>query len=199
MATVTTWVAFLRGINVGGRHRLPMTDLRDCLVSIGCTKVRTYIQSGNVVFVHREIDAGVLAGDVGNAIMRAYGFRPEVVLLTTARLQEVVCNNPFPDAAENPATLGIYFLATEPSAPDLAGMENIKLASEQFRLKAGAFYLLAPDGVGRSKLAANVEKHLGVIATARNLRTALKVLDMVATSKPGSVGLRIAPGPAKSR
>ena len=86
--------------------------------------------------------------------------------------------NPFPEAESEPKTLHVHFLASMPKNPDFAILESIKSERERFVLKDGVLYLHAPDGIGRSKLAANAEKLLGVPATSRNWRTVRKIIDM---------------------
>jgi uncharacterized protein (DUF1697 family) len=93
-------------------------------------------------------------------------------------LEGAVRSNPFPEAESDPSTLHLYFLAASPENPDLEGLEEIKDDRERFFLGDDVFYLHAPDGVGRSKLAANAERLLGVPATARNWRTVRKVMEM---------------------
>ena len=90
----------------------------------------------------------------------------------------MVRSNPFPEAESEPKTLHLYFLFSPPERPDLDALERIKGDRERFVLSEGVFYLHAPDGIGRSRLAANAEKLLGVPATARNWRTIRKVMDM---------------------
>ena len=170
-----TWIGLLRGINVGGRHRLPMPELVRCLGALGCSGARTYIQSGNVVFDSPRTGRAALAADVAAAVEAARGFRPEVVLLTRAELSGAIEANPFPEATAAPATLHVFFLARPTRDANLAALESHAAASERFRLVGSAFYLHAPDGLGRSKLAQVVERHLGVPATARNWRTVEKL------------------------
>jgi uncharacterized protein (DUF1697 family) len=91
-------------------------------------------------------------------------------------MEQAMVSNPFPEAESEPKTLHLYFLASTPQNPDLQTLDSIKQANEQFKLIDNVFYLYAPDGIGRSKLAARVEKALGVAATARNWRTVCKIM-----------------------
>lgn len=175
---MTTYIALFRGINVGGKNVLPMKELVSILEDIGLWNVRTYIQSGNAVFKSRETDAGLLSNRISAEIETSHGFEPKVLLLELEEIEKVVAANPFPDAEFEPKTLHLHFLASEPRTPDLDALEDIKADSERFVLKAGVFYLHAPDGIGRSKLAANAERLLGVPITARNWRTVRKVIEM---------------------
>lgn len=178
MVAMTNWIALFRGINVGGNNMLPMKALRAELEDIGCTEVKTYIQSGNVVFQHAQKNARQMARSIGKAVFDRHGFEPKVFLLTAKELENVVRMNPFPDATEEPKTLHVFFLAEAPSSSADEAMAAIKSASESFSIVGNTFYLHAPEGVGRSKLAAKAERLLGVDATARNWRTVLKVLQL---------------------
>ncbi len=175
---MTTYIALFRGINVGGKNVLPMKELVSILEDIGLWNVRTYIQSGNAVFKRRETDAGLLSNRISAEIETSHGFKPGVLLLELEEMERAAAANPFPEAESEPKTLHLHFLASEPRTPDLDALEDIKADSERFVLKAGVFYLHAPDGIGRSKLAANAERLLGVPITARNWRTVRKVIEM---------------------
>jgi uncharacterized protein (DUF1697 family) len=175
---VETIIALLRGINVGGNNRLPMRDLVVNLQALGLQNVQTYIQSGNVVFQTNRSSLPELAHEIGAAIEASHGFRPQVMLLRLAELETAVTHNPFPEAQADHKTLHFYFLESVPPAPDLALLATLKTEREQFELSETVFYLHAPDGIGRSKLAEKVEKALGVAATARNWRTVSKMMEM---------------------
>lgn len=118
-----TWIALLRGINVGGRNTMPMAALATTLESAGCRSVRTYIQSGNVVFTSSS--------------------------------------------------------RSKPKSPDINGITKLAISSERFQLIDYVFYLHAPDGFGRSKLAAGAERKLGVPLTARNYTTIHNLSEML--------------------
>lgn len=173
-----TCIAFIRGINVGGKHSVPMKWLTGELESAGLQEVRTYIQSGNVVFRSAHSDLRDLADRIGRTIEAGRGFRPRVLVMPRRDLQRAVDENPFPQAEKEPKTLHLYFLESRPETPDLQRLDAVKAEREDYWLTDSVFYLFAPDGIGRSKLAERVEKALGVPATARNWRTVNKVLAM---------------------
>jgi uncharacterized protein (DUF1697 family) len=175
-------IALLRGINVGGKNKLPMRELTALLAGLGLENIQTYIQSGNVVFQTNRADLDELAAEIGTAVARSHGFTPKVMLLEARRLKEAVAANPFPQGQSEPKALHFYFLETVPEAPDLAVLEMLKTDREQFQLIGTVFYLYAPDGIGRSKLAAKVERALGVSATARNWRTVSQIMTMLEAS-----------------
>ena len=171
-------ICLLRGINVGGANKLPMALFRDVLAGLGCEDIATYIQSGNAVFRTVRSDLAALAGDIGAAIEAAAGVHPQVLVLTAAALEQAVAGNPYKAAEAEPKSLHVSFLDSVPPAPDLAGMEALRAPGERFCLDGAVSYLHAPDGIGRSKLAARGEKLIGVPATARNWRTVTALLDM---------------------
>lgn len=171
------YIALFRGINVGGKNRLPMKGLADILESLGCMKVATYIQSGNAVFLNPQRNRAVLAEAIGQNVMESCGFKPKVLLLDAAGLCEAVENNPFD--TEEPKALHLFFLEALSESPDLEALEALKSDNEAFTLCQGVFYLYAPEGIGRSKLAAKVEKCLGVAVTARNWNTVRKLKEMI--------------------
>lgn len=177
-----TWIALIRGINVGGRQ-LPMETLRALLADLGCTDIRTYIQSGNAVFCSRATDGSRLAARISKAIAADHGFEPFVLVISREELANVAADNPYAKAAATtPKFVHAFFLAAVPEAPDLDAMQKIKAASESFALDGRTFYLHTPDGFGISKLAERAERLLGVPATARNWRTVTTLLEMSATS-----------------
>jgi uncharacterized protein (DUF1697 family) len=174
-----TWIALFRGINVGGNNILPMAELRNDLESLKLTNVRTYIQSGNVVFDSTAKTTSSLIKKIGVRIEKKHGFRPHLILLDREDLLAAIESNPFPKAISNPKTLHFGFLAEPATNPDIKVINNAKSSTERYKLADRVFYLHAPDGIGRSKLAANAGKYLGVVMTARNYRTVDKLWSMV--------------------
>ncbi|MGH7546859.1 MAG: DUF1697 domain-containing protein [Gemmatimonadales bacterium] len=174
---MNAYIALFRGINIVGRHLLPMSELRLLLEQTGCVDVRTYIQSGNAIF-RSGLSAERLATRLRAAVSKSHGFEPRVLVLSRRELESAAAGNPFPEAAKNPRTLHLFFLAERPMKPDLKALEAIKAKTEQFELKGRIFYLHTPDGFGTSKLAERAERLLGVDATARNWRTVTTLLEM---------------------
>ena len=178
---MTTWVLLLRGINVGGNNRLPMRALAGLLEGMGLRAVRTYIQSGNVVFGREDeppIDPAALAAAITAAIHEAHGFAPRSVVIAASALRAAIAANPFPEADAEPATLHLFFLDAPPAAPNLAGMEAIRGPRERFVIGGSVLYLHTPDGLGLSKLAERAERLIGVPATARNWNTVRKLAEL---------------------
>jgi uncharacterized protein (DUF1697 family) len=173
-----TYIALIRGINVTGNNMLPMKSLTALLGTIGCTNVRTYLQSGNAVFESTAMDRARLAAALTAAVQKAHGFSPRVVLLTAPELRRAARANPFPQAAADHKVVHLFFLSDRAPRADLKAMTACALAGEAFALKGRVFYLHTPNGFGVSKLSGRVERLLGVPATARNWRTVTSLLEM---------------------
>ena len=174
------WIALFRGINVGGNNVLPMRDLVSHLEALKLKNVRTYIQSGNVVFDTDEKNASSLAKKITQRIKREHGFGPQVLLISREDLQNAIQANPFPHAVSDPKSLHFFFLEKPAAKANIQALDQAKTPTESYVLKGGVFFLHAPDGIGRSKLAATAERHLGVAATARNYRTVEKIAEIAA-------------------
>lgn len=175
---MNTYIALLRGINVGGRNKLPMRELVEVLKTLGLQEIKTYIQSGNVVFQREAQNIAGLTEQISAAINKSHGFSPKILILQLEDFENALASNPFPEGENDPKTLHLYFLASAPKNPDLETLELLKRESERFAIIGRVFYLHAPEGVGRSKLAARAEKALGVAATARNWRSVGKIFEM---------------------
>lgn len=175
---MNTCIALFRGINVGGHNALPMASLRALLADMGFHNVNTYIQSGNVLFQADEAVREGISAEISARVEAAHGFRPEVLVLELDEMEEAVANNPFPEAVAEPRSLHLNFLVSEPSNPDLDALEACQKESERFELIGRVFYLHAPEGIGRSRLARRTEKALGVSMTGRNWRTVQKIMEM---------------------
>lgn len=190
-----THLALLRGINVGGRNRVAMADLRRVVAALGHTEVATYIQSGNVVFSSRNLDARAIAAGLESALADELGVPAAVVVVGRDELAAVVAGNPFPDVSD-PKRLHVVFTAAE-IGPDTAA--TVAAEVERARQRGGAddarvagrvIYLHTPDGIGRSELAARLARPAaGVVGTARNWVTVSTLLAML-ESRTGSVGSR---------
>jgi len=155
-----------------------MKELAALLQGEGLADVRTYIQSGNAVFRCTAASANSLASRIGRVVHQAKGFHPKVVVLSVKELERAASNNPFPKAESQPKTLHLFFLSEDPLGADLASLNRLRSGKEAFALRGKVFYLHTPDGFGVSKLAANAERHIHVVATARNWNTVTKLLEM---------------------
>lgn len=169
-----TWIALLRGINVGGKHSVPMKELKLLMESNGFSNVRTYIQSGNVVFESPQTPTQ----EIGELIAQQFGFVPYIFVLDRDELMGAVANCPYD--SDQGKTIHYFFLDKEPEIFDEALLDSLKADSERYILTEKVFYLYAPEGIGRSKLVEKIGKALpGVTMTARNLNTINKLVEMV--------------------
>ena len=183
-------VALLRGINVGGRNKVPMAELREVVASLGHTGVSTYIQSGNVLFSAGEADAGRLAAALEAAIAERFGLGAPVVVLSRDELAAVLAANPYPDEP-NPRLVHVVFLNAEPPQDVLDRIAAAQAAAaakgsrDTVQAAGGALFLHTPDGYGTSELAQAVlkimspparQKKPALVATARNWATSAKLL-----------------------
>ena len=177
---MNTYIALLRGINVGGNNKLPMRELVPLLEGLGLQNVKTYIQSGNVVFQSEDSDPTQLSQSITGAIRQSHGFGPYTLILDRQALQAAMTANPFPEGEAEPKSLHLFFLDARPKDFDAGALDRLKAANERYQLIDQVFYLHAPDGIGRSKLAENAGKGWGVNITARNWRTVSEVMAMAA-------------------
>ncbi len=169
-------VALLRGVNVGGKNKLPMRALCEVFAAAGCTEVESYIQSGNVVFWSRQAD-GTLQQRLAAAIEEQFGFAVPVVVRTREEMQTVLRKNPFADVAEE--RLAVMFLRDRPMAEVLARLEAERFLPERFAVVGGEIFLDMPNGAGRSKLTtAYFDSRLKTVGTVRNVRTIRRLVEM---------------------
>lgn len=169
---MTKFVAFLRGINVGGHRKVPMAELRTICPG---TDVQSYIASGNLTF-EAEGDSHEHATSLAARIKETFGFDVPVLVLDENQMRAVLATCPFPQDA---GKLVHAYLCYGPPALDQAGVATLKAPTEQITVIDRTVWLYAPDGFGRSKLAAKFERLIGVEATARNLNTMIKMVDML--------------------
>ena len=168
---MTAFVALLRAVNVGGTGKLPMGDLKEICESLGFGSVRTYIASGNVVFVSLKSEAAVKAG-LEKRLETYAGKSVGVLVRTAAEMAQVLADNPFPDAAPNRAMA--VFLDRAPPADTLAAVRGRN--DEQIGLGRREIYIHYGDGMAKSKLVVPAAK----TGTARNINTVAALAKMAA-------------------
>ena len=172
-------VALLRGINVGGKNKLPMVDLRDTFTGVGCTGVRTYIQSGNVVFEAAPDLVERVPDLVTRAINQRFGISTTVVVRSSNELQQIGASNPF-DTSGDPRFLQVAFLEKIPSDEAVARLDPERSPQDSFAVRGRNVYLHYPNGTARSKLTNEyLARQLRTASTMRNWRTVLALLKMV--------------------
>ena len=176
-------ISLLRGINVGGNHKIKMDALRALYESIDCRDAQTHIQSGNVIFKTKERNLGRLTKRIEDAIEETFGFHSNVIVRTRDELSDVIARNPFAKRAGiEPGKLLVTFLAAVPTADALDKLRGIEADPEELRIDGRELYIYFPNGAGRSKLPwASVEKILKVAGTARNWNTVVKMLEIADT------------------
>jgi uncharacterized protein (DUF1697 family) len=177
--SANTCVALLRGINVGGKHKLPMKDLAEVFSASKCKDVRTYIQSGNVVFCAPPDMVKRLAAALEKKIEARFGFPVPVIIRNHGQLAKVVRANPFLSRGVSQKALHVVFLADEPSADAIRTLDPQRSPGDEFRVIGSEIFLYLPNGAGNSKLTnAYFDSRLSTIGTARNWTTVLKLLEM---------------------
>lgn len=178
-----TYVALLRGINVGGKNKLPMADLVAIFAAAGCRDVRTYIQSGNVVFVANATTAKRVSAVVSNRIADDFELNVPVVTRSAAELSKAARSNPFLKQGVDPVYLHVAFLAETPARSDVTKLDPNRSPGDTFDVRGREVYLHLPNGVARTKLTtAYFDSALGTVSTVRNWRTVLKLLEMAAVA-----------------
>lgn len=170
------WAALLRGINVGGANKLPMAQLREVAEGLGWRDVQTYIASGNMVFT-ADGSHGGLAAALHDALKGATGLDLEILVLARSDVLGIL--NACPFAPEDPRQVHFFFLLSDPQ-PDDSIIARYKTASEQLEIAGRVAWFHTPEGFGRSELAGRLDRALGAVLTARNLRTVRKLGEMLA-------------------
>ena len=178
---MVTYVSMIRGINIGVK-KVKMNKLEELYVSLDFKDVKTYIQSGNVVFRSQYLDLSYLRELIENKIEKVFGFDVKVLIRTEKELEKVVEENPFKN--EDFKHLYVTFLSDVPSKNLIKNLNhnievNMKNKLDKFYISKKEIYLFLPDGYGRTKLNNNFfEKKLGVSATTRNWRSVNKLVDI---------------------
>jgi uncharacterized protein (DUF1697 family) len=189
---MATHVALLRGINVGGRNKVPMAELREVVSSLGHTGVTTYIQTGNVFFTAADTSTEELAASLEAALADAFGIWTSIVVLSRDELAKILGDNPYPEET-NPKLVHVVFLNATPPEELLARIAAaesaaaVKGSHDTITAVGHALFLHTPDGFGKSELAQSLfriisapakQRKEGVAATARNWATATKLLSL---------------------
>ena len=176
-----SYIALLRGVNVGGNHKLPMLTLAEMCAQHGCQSVKTYIQSGNVVFQAKTKIAETFPNAIEAEIERRFGFTAPVIMRSLPELRAVAENNPFLKPEVDTKFLHVLFLADTPVLTDVVALTPSCVGKEAFSLRGREIYFYLPNGVGNSKLAAyDFGKKLRTSVTTRNWQTVTKLIALAA-------------------
>lgn len=172
------YIAFLRGINVGGKTSIKMEDLRACFATLGFENVKTYIQSGNVIFETVETDEAILTEKIDGAIEKKF-FKTDVMVRSRKALQTAFENNPFAGENFEDKLFHLVFLSEPLSDENIALLLSNNKETEQFAVRDREVYCLLRTGVADSLLGKKyIDKKLKTAATARNWRTIQKILEL---------------------
>ena len=182
---MTTFIALLRGINVGGHNKIKMEDLRTLCGTLKLTKVRTYVQSGNIVFQAKDNDPVKLAAKLEAAIEKAHGFRSTVMCRTAEDLNATAARNPFAGREEiEPNRLGVCFLSAALSVEAREKILQIQVDPEELHLGIQELFIYFPNGMGQSKLSmAAIERAAKTAITVRNWTTVTKLIEMTKSER----------------
>jgi uncharacterized protein (DUF1697 family) len=176
-------VALLRGINVGGRNRLPMKELAGLFETVGCASVRTYIQSGNVVFDGGASEARAVVDRIPGLVEEHHGFRVPVLVRTAAEIRVVIAGNPFLRESVDPAHLHVGFLSDAPTKEAVGSLDPDRSDSDRFGVHGREVFLHVPGGMARTRLTTDYfDRRLGTTMTVRNWRTVNRLAEMMEAS-----------------
>ena len=171
----------MRGINVGGKNKLPMATLSAMFAAEGATSVTTFIQSGNVVFDAPAKLAATIAARIERQIEKQLALRVPLVLRSNAEMGDAAARNPFLAAGVDADELHLMFLADKPAAKLVAALDAQRSPGDSFALVGRDLYLRLPNGAARTKLTnAYFDKALATVSTMRNWRTVLKLCELAA-------------------
>jgi uncharacterized protein (DUF1697 family) len=174
------YVALLRGINVGGKHLVPMKMLVEMFAAAGCERVQTYIQSGNVVFAASPAVAREISAVIGKEVRRRLGHDAPVVVRSAEQFAQVVGNNPFARRKDFANFSHVLFCADPVSPANIKKLDPQRSPGDEFVCSGQEIYLWAPNGVGNTKLTnAYFDRVLQTICTQRNWRTIMKLREML--------------------
>jgi len=175
---MTTYISILRGINVSGQKLIKMDFLRKSYENLGFGNVRTYVQSGNIIFTEKNIKPDELAQVILQQIKKDFGFDIPVIVLSIDKLKQIIDSNPFlKDNNKDETFLHVTFLSSKPQKVDLNIIKEKKLKGEEIIITDNAVYLYCPNGYGKTKLTNNfLETKLKVGATTRNWKTTNELL-----------------------
>lgn len=179
MGGVTTYIAFLRAINLGPTNKIAMPELRKMAEGLGYSDVATYINSGNLILTTTK-KAAVVERELAKAIRETFGFNIDVTVRTDAQLAKVLADNPYPDG--NPSQVTVAFLMKAPDAQARQRVVSLAAEHEPLTFAGREVYVNYSHGLGTSKLAVKFSSAVGVSSTVRTIRTVAKLVEMCGKS-----------------
>ncbi|WP_281846892.1 DUF1697 domain-containing protein [Olleya namhaensis] len=169
------YIAFLRGINVGGHNKLPMQDLRALMDLLGFLEVKTYIQTGNIVFKSDETDIAIITSKIEAGIENSFGFKIPVLIKTPKQVALILENYPFSETEKQTSYFALLYTKAGRNQKQL--ITTFSFLNEKFKLINDCVYLYSSTGYGRAKANNNfLEKKLEITVTTRNFKTLTKLL-----------------------
>ena len=182
--SAATHLALLRGINVGGKNKLPMSALVELFAEAGCKDLQTYIQSGNVIFNAPAKAVATMAERVTAKIAERFAYRTPVILRTVEQLRDATLHNRFLEAGAAPETLYVMFLADTPASASVQKLDPDRSPPDAFHVRGQEIYLHLPVSVANSKLTnAYFDTKLSTIGTSRNWRTVTRLLELMESGR----------------
>ncbi|HFC12215.1 MAG TPA: DUF1697 domain-containing protein [Anaerolineae bacterium] len=176
---MNTYIALLRGINVGGKNKLKMAELRGQFTALGYAHVQSYVQSGNLLFDSAESDPAQLENEIRTMLLDKYGYTVSVMVRPPDLFARIVEENPYLARCEDTKQLYVTFLAAEPDPAAIAAIKIPASTGDAFSVAGRVLYFFCPGSYGRTKFNNNFfERKLGVAATTRNWRTVNKLLTL---------------------
>lgn len=174
------YIALLRGINIGRKKRIKMADLKEFFELMDFKNIKTYLQSGNVIFEYNLGNTEEIANGIEKKLIKTYEFPVNVIIRTKNELEDIINSNPFinEDNVEIDK-LHVTFLHEMPDKVIVSNLDMKKSENEKFKIIGKEIYLYLPNGYARTKLNNNIfEKKLNTIATTRNWKTVNKLLEL---------------------
>lgn len=178
-----TFISILRGINVSGHKKIEMAGLKVLYEELGFKEVKTFIQSGNVVFKTSSKESDThLAKKIQEAIIAKYAFEVPVIIRTVEEIEKIISSNPFvAEPSIDVEKLHITFLSEKPNELKVDAIKNVDFSPDRFTIVDTEIFIYCPNGYGNTKLSNNFfEAKLKVTATTRNLKTVNKLLELAA-------------------
>jgi uncharacterized protein (DUF1697 family) len=177
---LATYVALLRAINLGAVNKIAMPALRTMFEDLGHQNVRSYVQSGNVVFDAPRSTPKKLVGEIEEGVAATFGHDISVIIRSGPELERVATGNPFAAKGVAPLSLHVVFLAKTPRSSHVEALDPDKWLPDKFEVRGSEIYLMLPNGMGRSKMSISYfEKAFGIRGTARNWNTVNKLRELV--------------------
>ncbi len=187
LITMKTYISILRGINVSGQKKILMTDLKALYESLGCVNVKTYIQSGNVIFDYDDIISSHIQEfqeKILQKIEEIYNFRVPIIIKTIDELENIMKKNPFIDGGIPIDKVHVSFLSETPTKDNIDKLTGMNFEPDEYKIIGTVIYLYCPNGYGNTKLSNNFfENKLKVVATTRNWKTTNELFNIAKINK----------------